>query len=153
MVEVAVRHDHDVDLLRRHSEAIKLAPQASSRPAEGVLRRPEPGVDEDDRLRRPDEQAVVRNVYGLRAVEGGFELGGLDVVEEGIEGEPAASVAEQGRGHAVAVAGAAAFSKTSSPSRTSTRTVSPSANSPSRSLSASGFSTRRWRARLSGRAP
>jgi hypothetical protein len=46
-----------------------------------------------------------------------------------------------------------AFSKTSSPSRASTRTVSPSAKSPSSSRSASGFSTRRWSARFSGRAP
>ena len=46
-----------------------------------------------------------------------------------------------------------ARSKTSSPSLASTRTVSPSPNSPSSSRSASGFSTRRWIARLSGRAP
>ena len=48
---------------------------------------------------------------------------------------------------------AAARSKTSSLSRASIRIVSPSPNSPSRSAIASGFSTRRWSARLSGRAP
>ena len=48
---------------------------------------------------------------------------------------------------------ACAFSKLSSPSLASTRTVSPSANSPSSRRSASGFSSRRWIARFSGRAP
>ena len=46
-----------------------------------------------------------------------------------------------------------ARSKTSSPSSASTRIVSPSSNSPSSSRSASGFSTMRWIARFSGRAP
>jgi hypothetical protein len=55
--------------------------------------------------------------------------------------------------YAAAGSAALAFSKTSPPSRASTSTVSPSAKSPSRSRSASGFSTRRWIARLSGRAP
>jgi hypothetical protein len=54
---------------------------------------------------------------------------------------------------AAAAAPATSFSKTSSPSRASTTTVSPSPMPPSRSRIASGFSTRRWRARLSGRAP
>ena len=48
---------------------------------------------------------------------------------------------------------ATAGSKTSSPFCASTRIVSPSANSPSSRRSASGFSTSRWIARLSGRAP
>ena len=55
--------------------------------------------------------------------------------------------------HAATGSDAAALSKTSSPSRASTLTVSPSAYSRSRSRIASGFSTRRWIARLSGRAP
>ena len=46
-----------------------------------------------------------------------------------------------------------ARSNTSSPSRASTRTVSPSENRPSSSSRASGFSSSRWIARLSGRAP
>ena len=55
--------------------------------------------------------------------------------------------------YAVAGAAASARSNTSSPSAASTRTVSPSANRPSSSSSASGFSTSRWIARFSGRAP
>jgi hypothetical protein len=54
---------------------------------------------------------------------------------------------------AAAGSASAAFSNTSSPSLASTRTVSPSANSPSSRRRASGFSSRRWIARLSGRAP
>jgi hypothetical protein len=56
-------------------------------------------------------------------------------------------------GYATAGSAARAFSNTSSPSRATTRTVSPSPNSPSSNRSASGFSTSRWIARFSGRAP
>ena len=48
---------------------------------------------------------------------------------------------------------AAAFVKTRSPFWASTRIVSPSPKSPSSSRSASGFSSSRWIARFSGRAP
>ena len=57
------------------------------------------------------------------------------------------------RRYAAAGSATPALVKTSSPSPASTRTVSPSANSPSSSRSASGFSTSRWIARFSGRAP
>lgn len=54
---------------------------------------------------------------------------------------------------AAATSATAARSKASSPSRASTRIVSPSPKRPSRSAAASGFSTSRWSARFSGRAP
>ena len=50
-------------------------------------------------------------------------------------------------------AAASLFSNVSSPFSASTITVSPAANSPSSRRLASGFSTSRWIARLSGRAP
>jgi hypothetical protein len=55
--------------------------------------------------------------------------------------------------YAAADSAGTAFSNTSSPSRASTPIASPSPKPPSSSAFASGFSTRRWRARLSGLAP
>ena len=89
-----------------------------------------------------------------------------DVVERGLhveivsDGEAACKMTRQAAadsvvpGRQAATASAvAAFSNTSSPSLASTTILSPFAKSPSSRRRASGFSTRRWIARLSGRAP
>lgn len=55
--------------------------------------------------------------------------------------------------YVVAGAAASARANRSSPSSAEARTVSPSPNRPSSRASASGFSSRRWIARFSGRAP
>jgi hypothetical protein len=68
---------------------------------------------------------------------------------------PTTSRRSTAKGYAIAASASSRTtrSKVRSPFSASTRIVSPSWKPPSSSASESGFSTRRWSARLSGRAP
>ena len=90
-------------------------------------------------LRNAGDEELVLFIYGAPPVTGQAEF---------FHSVPCRRELGGGRGRATL-----ARSNASSPSRASTRTVSPSANRPSSSSSASGFSSSRWIARFSGRAP
>ncbi len=61
VVEVPMRHDHHVDVLRSDARMPKLLLEPSTRPAERMLVGTDTGVDEHHLLFDPREQAVVRS--------------------------------------------------------------------------------------------
>jgi hypothetical protein len=82
VVEVPVRHDDHVDVIRRDTCARELLPQLTTRSAERMLSRAESSVDQDERVGRTHEQAVVGHVGRARLrAERRRKLVRVDIVE------------------------------------------------------------------------
>lgn len=91
-----MRHDDDVDVADGDARLFEFLPKLAARPSDRMLSRFESCIDEDERFRCPDEQAVVRHircesVLTLSSRE--FERG--DILEDALDGKRPATITQK----------------------------------------------------------